>query len=78
MGWWKKFICIGSLFNSLLQEASQAPSILEGLGAQVRARTKGSQKKASYFWTLSKRGLDPPLILDIHEVAFVAAHFGQL
>ena len=23
------------------------------------------QKKASFFWTLSKSGLDPPLIFDI-------------
>ena len=41
----------------------------------VREATK---KKASFFWTLSTRGLvPPPLILDIREVTFVSAHFGQ-
>ena len=40
---------------------------------------KGSHKKACFFWTLSKRGLDPPspLILDICEITFALAHFGQ-
>ena len=36
------------------------------------------QKNGSLFWTLSKRGHDPtPLILDIREVTFLSANFGQ-
>ena len=35
-------------------------------------------RKKSFFWTLSKSGLDPPpLILDTREVTFVSNHFGQ-
>ena len=37
------------------------------------------RKKASFFWTFSKSGLEhpPPLILDILEATFVSAYFGQ-
>ena len=41
---------------------------------------KPSKKYTSFFWALSKSGLDapPPLILDICGVTFLLAHFGQL
>ena len=38
---------------------------------------KPSKKKASFFWTLSKSGLDPPPHFGHCKVTFVSAHFGQ-
>ena len=34
-------------------------------------------KKTAFFWTLSKSGLDPPLLLDTFGITFVQADLGK-
>ena len=56
------------------QKTPSIPPLLLGLTHSGGVRE--DIKKPSFFWTLSKSGLDhPPLNLDIRVVTFVLAHF---
>ena len=51
----------------------------QNLNLLIKTLRKTYKRKTSFFWTLSKSGLDPvppPSVLDIREITFVWAGLG--